>query len=76
MRYVTGPYTVLRAAVEEGEVGLHKVASADNKAGICTKPLTGAEFEHLRSLKEARAGPRRPGPRRRQSRRSRARAAG
>jgi hypothetical protein len=50
MRYVAGRYAMLRAAVEEGEVVLEKVASADNRADICTKPLTGVPFAHQRAL--------------------------
>ncbi len=50
MRYVAGRYAMLRAAVDEGEVGLDKVASSDNKADICIKPLTGAAFVHQRAL--------------------------
>ncbi len=50
MRYVAARYAMLRAAVNEGEVCLGKVASSDNKADICTKPLTGAAFVHQRAL--------------------------
>ncbi len=44
MRYIAGRYAMLRAAVDEGEITLDKVASSGNRAGICTKPLTGAAF--------------------------------
>ncbi len=41
---------MLREAVDEGEVGLDEEVSSDNKADICTKPLTGAAFAHQRAL--------------------------
>ena len=44
MRFVSCRYAMLRSAIASGHVRMDKVATEDNIADICTKPLVGETF--------------------------------
>ena len=49
-RYLAVRLAMIRQVVDDGEIQVNYVPSADNLADIFTKPLAGKAFRHRRAL--------------------------